>query len=273
VRDLSLDAFRERVRELSASILSTRPTGVNLAHALARVTKAAERAESPADAVDAMRAEATLILEEDRAMCRRIGEAGVHVLQEGSRVLTHCNAGALGTAGIGTALAPLYVAAERGVNMSVLVTETRPLLQGSRLTAWELDRAGIPVKVITDSAAAARMKAGDVDLCLVGADRIVANGDVANKIGTYALAVLAKHHRIPFFVAAPMSTVDPSLETGEQIVVEQRDPSEIVGTLGGANIAADNPAFDVTPASLVSAIITDQGILSPPYAFTSFPEP
>jgi methylthioribose-1-phosphate isomerase len=219
-----------------------------------------------------MRQEATAILEEDRAMCLRIGEAGADLLPEGARVLTHCNAGALATGGIGTALAPVYVAASRGRNVYVLATETRPLLQGSRLTAWELTRAGIPVTVIADGAAASRMRAGDVDLCIVGADRVVANGDVANKVGTYALAVLARHHEIPFYVAMPSSTIDPSLASGDAIAIEERDPREI-STLGDRRVtpemaAVSNAAFDITPAELVTAFITDRGIVSPPYDFT-----
>jgi methylthioribose-1-phosphate isomerase len=163
------------------------------------------------------------------------------------------------------------VAAERGQDVRVLATETRPLLQGSRLTAWELTRAGIPVTVITDGAAAACMRAGEVDLCIVGADRVVANGDVANKVGTYALAVLARHHAIPFYVAMPTSTIDPSLATGDRITIEERDPEEI-STFGERRLTAEkaaigNAAFDVTPAELISAFITDRGIIRPPYRF------
>ena len=209
----SRDAFIARVRRTARMISSTRPTAVNLSWALERVVDRAQRsAGDNATTLAAMREEATAILEEDRAMCLRIGEAGVNLLTDGARVLTHCNAGALATGGIGTALAPVYVAAGRGQNVCVFATETRPLLQGSRLTAWELTRAGIPVTVITDGAAASRMRAGEVDVCIVGADRVVANGDVANKVGTYALAVLARHHDIPFYVAMPASTkVGPSV--------------------------------------------------------------
>ena len=266
------DAFLARTRELAREIAATRPTAVNLPWAVARVLSRAERTAGTGDAiVEAMREEATAILEEDRAMCLRIGEAGAALLPEKARVLTHCNAGALATGGLGTALAPLYVAASRGRSVSVLATETRPLLQGSRLTAWELSRAGIPVTVITDSAAASRMRAGDVDLCIVGADRVVANGDVANKVGTYSLAVLAKHHGIPFYVAMPTSTIDPSLASGEQITIEERDPAE-VSTLGGRRVTSEgatvgNAAFDITPSALVTAFITDRGVLHPPYDF------
>lgn len=271
--DEARDAFLDRARHVAHLIASTRPTAVNLAWAVNRVIARAGQAPGEAvEVLDAMRLEATAILEEDRAMCRRIGEHGAALLHDGARVLTHCNAGALATGGIGTALAPVYVAAERGQRVSVLATETRPLLQGSRLTAWELSRAGIPVTVITDSAAASRMRAGEVDLCLVGADRVVANGDVANKVGTYALAVLARHHRIPFYVAMPTSSIDPSLSSGDEIAIEERDPREVAMT-GNRRSAADgatiaNPAFDVTPAELVTAFVTDQRIVRPPYRFT-----
>ncbi len=266
------DAFLARARELARVIASTRPTAVNLSWALERVVNRAVRTPgASADMHAAMREEATVILEEDRAMCLRIGEAGADLLREGARVLTHCNAGALATGGIGTALAPVYVAASRGRSICVLATETRPLLQGSRLTAWELTRAGIPVTVITDGAAASRMRAGDVDVCIVGADRVVANGDVANKVGTYALAVLARHHGIPFYVAIPSSTIDPALATGDAITIEERDPRE-VSTLGDRRITAEmaavgNAAFDVTPAELITAFITDRGIVYPPFNF------
>lgn len=269
----SRDAFRARARATARDIAATRPTAVNLSWALERVVDRAERTQGGSeDMLEAMRQEATAILEEDRAMCLRIGDAGADLLPEGARVLTHCNAGALATGGLGTALAPIYVASSRGKKVSVLATETRPLLQGSRLTAWELARAGIPVTVITDSAAASRMRAGGVDVCIVGADRVVANGDVANKVGTYALAVLAHHHGIPFYVAMPSSTIDPSLASGDQITIEERDPRE-VSTLGGRSVTAEmaavgNAAFDVTPAELVTAFITDRGVVSPPYSFT-----
>jgi methylthioribose-1-phosphate isomerase len=266
------DEFLARARNAAHSIASTRPTAVNLSWALERVLRrGGQTAGESAAVLRAMRDEATAILEEDRAMCQRIGEAGAALIDNGSRVLTHCNAGALATGGIGTALAPVYVAASEGRNVCVLATETRPLLQGSRLTAWELTRAGIPVTVITDSAAAARMRAGEVDLCIVGADRVVANGDVANKVGTYSLAVVAHHHRIPFYVAMPSSTIDPTLESGSDITIEERDPLE-VSTLGDRRVTAEhaavgNAAFDVTPAELITAFITDQGMVLPPYHF------
>lgn len=268
----SRDEFLERVRDTARLISATRPTAVNLSWGLRRVVERAIRTTGDnSDVLAAMREEATAILEEDRAMCLRIGEAGAELLRNGARVLTHCNAGALATGGLGTALAPVYVAAERGQNVRVLATETRPLLQGSRLTAWELTRAGIPVTVITDGAAASRMRAGEVDLCIVGADRVVANGDVANKVGTYALAVLARHHGIPFYVAMPTSTIDPSLASGDQITIEERDPAE-VSLLGDRRLTVENAtignaAFDVTPAELITAFVTDRGIIRPPYEF------
>ena len=250
-----------RVQAAAAAIRATRPTAINLPSALGRMLRRldATAGDSPC-LLQALRAEATAILNEDRDMCQRIGEHGVALLSDGARVLTHCNAGALATGGIGTALAPLYVAAERGIRVEVYVNETRPLLQGSRLTAWELARAGIPVTVLTDGMTASLMQAGRVDLCIVGADRIAANGDVANKIGTYPLAVLAARHDVPFYVAAPVSTIDPSTPSGAEIPIEERDPAEV--TTGDD---AFNPAFDVTPAELVTAIFTEAGVLEPPY--------
>jgi methylthioribose-1-phosphate isomerase len=261
-----------RAREYAVRIAATRPTAVNLSWALARVMSRLERTSGDSAALlEAMREEATALLEEDRAMCRRIGVAGAPLLADGARVLTHCNAGALATGGVGTALAPIYVAAELGRRVEVYVGETRPLLQGSRLTAWELAHAGVPVRVIVDSAAASLMAAGRIDLVLVGADRIAANGDVANKIGTYALAVLARHHGIPFYVAAPASTFDPALRNGATIPIEQRDRSEIACAFGRLTVpdgvAVENPAFDVTPAELITAIVSDRGVHRPPFDF------
>lgn len=203
-------------------------------------------------------------------MCRRIGEFGLEVIPEGEVVaLTHCNAGALATAGMGTALAPIYLAHLNGRNIRVYAGETRPLLQGSRLTAWELERAGVPVTVITDSVAGTLFAQGRVDLVLTGADRIAANGDVANKIGTYTLAVLARHHGVPFYVAAPSSTIDPEMPTGREIPIEERDPAEVRSGFGRLttpeSVSVYAPAFDVTPAELVDGIITDRGVLRPPY--------
>ncbi|MDQ3950432.1 MAG: S-methyl-5-thioribose-1-phosphate isomerase [Gemmatimonadota bacterium] len=267
------DRLLSLATEYGARIRAARPTAVNLPWAIDRVL-GAMRSAGPAESailLERLRAEATAILEEDRAMCRRIGEHGLALIPDGARVLTHCNAGALATAGIGTALAPLYLAALEGRRVEVFVGETRPLLQGSRLTAWELSRVAIPVTVLADDAAAALMRAGAIDLCIVGADRIAANGDVANKIGTYALAIAARYHDLPFYVAAPTSTFDAATHSGADIAVEERAADEIRCGFGpptapqGARIR--NPAFDVTPAALVTAIISDRGVHRPPYRF------
>jgi methylthioribose-1-phosphate isomerase len=268
--------FDRRVGEAAERIACTRPTAVNLPWAMRRMRLRAERARREAGddnraLLSALREEASAILEEDRAMCRRIGEHGLALVPDGARVLTHCNAGALATGGIGTALAPIYLAHAAGRRVSVLVDETRPLLQGSRLTAWELAEAGIPVTVLADNMAASLMRAGEVDLCIVGADRIAANGDVANKIGTYGVAVAARHHDIPFYVAAPASTFDPETPSGDAIVIEQRAPDEIACGFGKRTAPRDvrfhNPAFDVTPAALVTAIVSDVGVHRAPYRF------
>jgi methylthioribose-1-phosphate isomerase len=207
--------------------------------------------------------------EEDQAMNRRIGSFGNELIPPGATILTHCNAGALATAGYGTALGVIRAAQEAGKNIQVYADETRPLLQGARLTAWELMEDNIPVTLIADSMAGYLMQQGKIDLVIVGADRVTANGDVANKIGTYSVAVLAKHHNIPFYVAVPFSTIDMSLATGQEIPIEERHHDEI-RRLGSFQLAPEkvkvyNPAFDVTPASLITALITDQGIVKAPY--------
>lgn len=268
------DDYISLIRETAETIRQTRPTAVNLPWALARMVRVAEATPGiPAEIHERLRAEATSILDEDRAMCRAIGEHGLSLIKKGARIATHCNTGALATGGIGTALAPIYLAAERGLQPEVFVDETRPLLQGSRLTAWELTHANIPVTILADSAAASLMREKSIDLVLVGADRIAANGDVANKVGTYALAIAARHHGIPFYVAAPSSTIDPETATGADIHIEQRHADEIRHTGGTATAPLDvdvyNPAFDVTPAALISAIVTDRGIHRPPFAFTT----
>lgn len=269
--------LRHFVHESVSVLRATRPTAVNLGWALDRMRRRLD-ADAAADAAGlaaALRIEAESIRAEDEAMCRAIGAFGRALLKDGMRVLTHCNAGALATAGIGTALAPVYAAQEAGLRIEVFADETRPLLQGARLTAWELARAGVPVTVVTDGMAASLMAAGKIDIVLVGADRIAANGDAANKIGTYALAVLAKHHRLPFVVVAPSSTVDPKTPSGEAIPIEQRDASEVTH-LAGKRVAAAgatvfNPAFDVTPAALITHIVTEQGVLVPPFHFDHSP--
>ena len=268
----SREAFNARLRTHADRIRATRPTAVNLPSALDRMLARARDTEGGAeDVLTALRDEATALLEEDRAMCRRIGDHGLPLVPDGVSVLTHCNAGALATAGIGTALAPIYLAHEAGRRVHVFVDETRPLLQGSRLTAWELTRAGIPVTVIVDGAAASLMRAGAIDLCLVGADRIAANGDVANKIGTYAAALAAQHHGVPFYVAAPTSTLDPRMPNGDAIPIERRPPDELArldaARLTPEGATVDNPAFDVTPAEMVTAIITDRGVYKRPFDF------
>ena len=250
------------IQEAADRLESVRPTAVNLAWALGRMRRAAAAGEGDSDVSGALAVEAQSIWDEDRAMCRAIGEAGAELIQPGSSIMTHCNAGALATGGIGTALATIYVAHQRGVPLSVIANETRPLRQGARLTAWELSRAGVPARVIVDGAAGSVMARGDVDLVITGADRIAANGDVANKIGTYGLAVLARAHSIPFYVAAPLSTFDPDLPTGDDIPIEQRSADEVEVAAG---VEVLNPAFDVTPAELVTALVTDRGVLSPPY--------
>ena len=246
--------------EAARRILATRPTAVNLAWGVAR-------GQAAADAV----AEAQRVAAEDVARNRRLGAHGAALVPQGGRVLTHCNAGALACAGYGTALGVIRAAAEQGRQPSVWVGETRPVLQGARLTAWELDRLGIPATLVADVMAASLMAGGEVDCVVVGADRIAANGDVANKVGTYGLAVLARHHGIPFYVAAPTSTIDVGCPTGAAIPIERRAADEVAEMAGHrvapAGMAVENRAFDVTPATLVTAIVTEDGVVRPPYGF------
>src|SRR6187401_795039 len=251
----------------------TRPTAVNLFWAIERMKGAFSRAAlagaSVAAITAALEAEAKLVHDEDVASCKAMGAHGATLVPAEAKILTHCNAGALATAGYGTALGVIRAAAERGKRVAVLADETRPFLQGARLTAWELVKDGIDTTVITDNMTASMMRLGHVDLVVVGADRIAANGDVANKIGTYGVAVLAREHGIPFYVAAPMSTIDLATAEGGRIPIEERNEREVthVGgtrmTPSGAHIR--NPAFDVTPAKYVTAIITERGIARPPY--------
>jgi methylthioribose-1-phosphate isomerase len=247
-------------------LASTRPTAVNLFWALERMRKAAEknRSESPEEICRLLLQEAIAIHEEDKSMCERIGEFGASLLNDGDTVLTHCNAGALATGGIGTALGIVYTATWQGKRISVFSDETRPVLQGSRLTVWELQQQGIDVTLICDNTAASVMRNRRVDCVIVGADRIAANGDVANKIGTYNVAVLANHHGIPFYVAAPTSSFDPAIPDGGQIKIEERSSEEVTDSFGKktAPVGADVycPAFDVTPAELVTAYVTEKGI-------------
>ena len=270
--DLPPRQFRAKIHEVADHLASTRPTGANLFWAIGRMknTLDAFPEDTPTDELlVAAQEEALEIYEEDRRLCRAIGEHGAALIEQGHRILTHCNAGALATAGIGTALAAIYTAHEQGKNPSVFVDETRPLLQGARLTAWELLKAGIEATLICDNMAGWLMKRGLVDLVITGADRIAANGDSANKIGTYSVACLAARHGIPFYIAAPFSTFDLSLSDGGSIPIEERASEEVSEPFGvklsPAGIKVFNPAFDVTAAELISGFITDKGIIRPPF--------
>jgi methylthioribose-1-phosphate isomerase len=259
-----------RLKEVTTYLRTSRPTAVNLFWALERMERKVEGLagqQLPSEVARLLLEEAILIEEEDREMCRAIGQVGAGLVREGQGVLTHCNAGGLATADYGTALAVLFAAAEQGRQFQVFADETRPLLQGARLTTWELQQRGLDVTLICDSMAAQVMKEGRVQLVITGADRIAANGDTANKIGTYGVALLARAHDIPLYVAAPSSTFDLTLASGEDIPIEQRDPREITHGLG-RQIAPDginvyNPAFDVTPARLIAGIITEKGLIQP----------
>jgi methylthioribose-1-phosphate isomerase len=261
--------FRKELEGVISHIWATRPTARNLFFALERMKIAA----SVGKTVDAIRKnlliEARSIYEYESGATRRLSDHGADLLQDGDTILTHCNAGPLATCGLGTALGVILAAREQGKKISVIADETRPLLQGARLTTWELHKAGVPVKLITDNMAGHFMKAGMINAVITGADRITANGDTANKIGTYSVAVLAKENQIPFYIAAPVSTFDLSLKTGDQIPIEERNPEEVTH-LHGSRIAPEgvdalNPAFDVTPAKYITAIITDKGIIKAPY--------
>ena len=272
-RATTFDSLLADIETAIKGLAATRPTAVNLFWALDRMrsTLLASRAMS----VDAIRsrllAEAQAILDEDVAANRAMGDHGATLVPSGARILTHCNAGALATAGYGTALGVVRSAHAQGKVALVWVDETRPVMQGSRLTAWECVRDGIPHRLVADVVAASLMGRGQVDLVVTGADRIAANGDTANKIGTYALAVLARHHHVPFYVAAPFSTIDPTLASGAEIPIEERDPAEVrrVGATVTAPEASPvfNPAFDVTPSELIAAIITERGVFRAPYSF------
>ena len=275
-RQSSAKTFDELSADLETAIkglAATRPTAVNLFWALDRMrTVAAGLGErSVAEARATLLAEAEAILAEDLAANRALGDHGATLVPPKARILTHCNAGALATAGYGTALGIVRSAHAQGKVALLWVDETRPVMQGSRLTAWECVREGIPHRLIADVVAASVMARGEVDLVVTGADRIAANGDTANKIGTYALAVLARHHGVPFYVAAPFSTIDPAIASGREIVIEERDGSEVrrVGSQPTAPEASPvyNPAFDVTPAELIAAIVTERGVFRPPYRF------
>ncbi len=262
--------FLAGLEEAARELASTRPTAVNLAWALERLLGRARACASPAEAVAALEAEARALHLEQVEADHRLAELGASLLPQGGAVLTHCNTGSLATGGLGTALGMLRAAWRQGRIVRVYATETRPLLQGARLTAWELWREGVPCTLIVDGAAGALMARGQVAAVVVGADRIARNGDVANKVGTYTLAVLARAHGIPFYVAAPTSTIDPATPDGDGIPIEER-PADEVRRLAGVPVAppgveVSNYAFDVTPAAYVDAIVTERGIARPPYA-------
>ena len=272
-RGLPPARFRQELSRLARYLGSSRPTAVNLSWALDRLLERAGRmpdADPPAIA-DALAEEALAIHQEDIAMCRAISEHGLTLLKNGDGVLTHCNAGPLATSRYGTALGPLLLGHERGMSLRVFADETRPLLQGARLTAYELHEAGMDVTLICDGMASMVMKNGWVDACFVGCDRVAANGDTANKIGTSGVAILAKHYGIPFYVLGPTSTIDLSCPTGDEIEIELRDPEEIrskfyVQPMAPAGVECYNPAFDVTANELIAGIVTEKGICRPPYA-------
>lgn len=257
----------ERFQEDAAYLNSSRPTAVNLSWALRRMTAAAEASGGD---LNVLRKECQAILEEDIAMCTAISEHGLSLLKEGDGVLTHCNAGPIATSKYGTAIGPILLGAERGVHIRAFCDETRPLLQGARLTSWELTRAGVDTTLICDNMAATVMSQGKVQFCFVGCDRVAMNGDAANKIGTYGVAILAKHFGIPFYVLGPTSTIDRNCPTGKEIPVELRAEEEIRSRwykepMAPSDVKCFNPSFDVTDHSLIAGIITEKGICRPPF--------
>ena len=268
IRASGKDEFLARLDEIISTFAASRPTAVNLFRSIDRMRRAAG-GEGIADIRRALLEEARRIHGEEITATRRLSELGAALIEDRFTVLTHCNAGPLATAGYGTALGVIRAARDQGKTVSVLATETRPLLQGARLTVWELQQENIPVTLITDSMAGHFMQRGTVNCVVVGADRIAANGDVANKIGTYSLAVLARENDIPFYVAAPASTIDASLASGDEIPIEERSPDEVTGIRGIATApegtVAVNPAFDVTPHRYVTAVVTEKGIIRKPY--------
>ena len=268
----NFDDFYKQFKKDKDYLNSSRPTAVNLSWALNRIDDMliANKEKSVKELVELMGDEAVAIQEEDIAMCKAISEYGLSLLKEGDGVLTHCNAGPLATSRYGTAIGPMLLAKEKGINVKVFADETRPLLQGARLTAYELYSQGVDVTLICDNMASMVMKKGWVNSVFVGCDRVAANGDTANKIGTSGVAILAKHYGIPFYVCAPTSTIDLSLETGELIPIEERDPGEItdmwyINSMSARGVHAFNPAFDVTDHSLITAIVTEFGICYPPF--------
>jgi len=269
IKTRSRAEFLEKLQHIIQTISSTRPTARNLFRAIERMQKVALSAESVKEIKAALVSEAVKIHSEEAEATRKLSGHGADLIQDDFTILTHCNTGPLATTGYGTALGVIIRAKGQGKKIKVIATETRPLLQGARLTTWELKRAGIPVTLITDSMAGYFISRGEVDCVLVGADRIAANGDTANKIGTYTLAVLAKENSIPFYVAAPTTTIDLSLATGDEIPIEQRKAEEVTHIQGvriaPQGIQAANPAFDITPHRYITAIITEQGIIREPY--------
>jgi len=265
----TLNEFLDKLGQVSRSLAVTRPTAINLFYALQRLEKVAGGCKSITEAQQSIMREANLIAQEEEVANRQLGKYGADLIKDDATILTHCNAGALATGGYGTALGVIYAAREAGKKLQVFATESRPLLQGARLTAWELMQMEIPVTLITDNMAGHFLKQKKIDLVIVGADRIAANGDVANKIGTYSLSVLAMENGVPFYVAAPTTTIDMSIVSGEQIPIEERSPEEVTHLRGvriaPAGVKVANPAFDVTPHHYVTAIITEKGIIREPY--------
>lgn len=268
-RSLPAQEFRKQMRSAMKELASSRPTAVNLFWALDRMELTLSAAGGTGEALPALIQEAERIHREDIAMNRKIGRYGSELVPEGARILTHCNAGAIATGGFGTALGVIRAAHSAGRISMVYCDETRPLLQGARLTAWELVRDGIPTTLITDSTAASLMAQGRIDMIFLGCDRMARNGDFANKIGTYGLAVLAGYHGIPFYTVLPSSTIDMSIPDGSHIVIEERDPSEVTHFAGvqtaPEGVGVYNPAFDITPHQLLTGIVTERGVIHPPF--------
>jgi len=269
IKVASRDEFMAQLQAITQTLMATRPTAKNLFRAIDRMQQVAQSGKDAEQIKKALVAEAVKIHAEEIEATRRLSQFGAELIQDGSTILTHCNTGPLATTGYGTALGVIMRAQEQGKRIKILATETRPLLQGARLTAWELKKASVPFTLITDSMAGYFMERGEVDCVIVGADRIVANGDTANKIGTYSLAVLARENDVPFYVAAPTTTIDLSLASGDKIPIEQRSPAEVTH-IRGISIAPEgidvaNPAFDVTPHRYITAIITERGIVKEPY--------
>ncbi|HOK39718.1 MAG TPA: S-methyl-5-thioribose-1-phosphate isomerase [bacterium] len=274
IKTNDINEFISEANKIANEIIKARPTAINLKWAVSRMLKIITKNKSIEKLKELLSKEALEIHNEDLMLCQKIGENGNALIKNGMKILTHCNAGALATGGYGTALAIIYKAFESGKNITVYIDETRPLLQGARLTAWELTKAGINTYLISDNMAGWIMKKRQIDCVIVGADRIAANGDTANKIGTYSLSILAKYHSIPFYIAAPYSTFDLSLANGEQIPIEERSKDEVINFNGNkiapADVNVENPAFDITPAENINAIITEKKVFFNPFKFSDF---